>query len=300
MYLCRHQSSAILTSGHPNLRNSLTKKSNVTRSFPDYTDPPVIEVVCGINFLPLEKFKAIHIGLFWERLKAEFPETQEHSPLTSTIEQFAVPPPPPVTDVQLLQTPPLPRVWFLDKPGNGIVQVQRDAFLHNWRKLDPKDKYPRFRVVVSDFKKQFEIFRKFAAEFSLGEIAPLQCELTYVNHISENPFWSANSHVGALFPDFAWRRDDKRFLPGYEGATIRVPFRLPNNAGRLYTSIQTGFRRADNSPVLVLEMKCRGMPVDTSLNGIWGWFELAHEWIVRGFADLTDAKAQKELWGFKG
>ena len=29
---------------------------------------------------------------------------------------------------------------------------------------------------------------------------------------------------------------------------------------------------------------------------MWNWFDLAHEWIVRGFADLTTEKIQQNIW----
>ena len=269
----------------------------MTAPFPDYVNPPVTEVVCGINFAPLENFKAIHLGLFWETIKAEFPDVQEHPPLMLTVEQLAPPTQVPSPDFHMFQVPPLPRVWFLDSSGNGIVQVQRDTFLHNWRKLKDDDQYPRFRSVIATLRNQFELFRVFVERHSIGPIKPIQCELSYVNHIYQNELWESGQTLEKIFPDFGWRHTKSRFLPDFEGVNTRMSFRLPDNKGRLHVTLQTGFKLPDNTPLISLESRARGVIQDASDSAVWDWFELAHEWIVKGFADLTSSEAQKSLWG---
>lgn len=270
----------------------------MTGPLPDYEKPPVIEVVCGISFVPLERFQVVHVGMFWERLIRDFPKVEEHPPITTLIEHLGGPTSS-VAAIQLVETPPLPRVWFVDNAGNGIIQIQRDAFLHNWRKLTATDQYPRFQMVMEAFTNHLDRFQAFIEEYSLGTIAPVQFELTYVNHLAQNKLWSHGKSVGALFPDFVWRNSNQRFLPNYEGVNWRTTFRLPEDAGRLNVSIQTAVRRHDNEPVVILELKARGITKERSLHALQKWFDIAHEWIVRGFADLTSEKAQKDLWGYR-
>jgi hypothetical protein len=38
------------------------------------------------------------------------------------------------------------------------------------------------------------------------------------------------------------------------------------------------------------------MGKDKSPEGMWTWFDLAREWIVRGFTDLTGEEVQKQIW----
>ena len=47
--------------------------------------------------------------------------------------------------------------------------------------------------------------------------------------------------------------------------------------------------------VLLLELKATGPSSSTDKKAMLDWFDLAHEWIVRGFTDLTAAEAHK-LW----
>lgn len=263
---------------------------------PEYASPPVIEVVCGVRFASIDQFKAIHLGLLWERLKSGFPNVEEQLPLAIAIEQLEMPSAQ-SPEFQFVTQPPLPRVWFVDERGNGIIQVQRDTFLHNWRKLKPEDQYPRFRNVVASFKSYLGLFATFLEDHGLGKITPIQCELTYVNHIPEGPIWSRDKSLGNLFPDFAWRETPDRFLPIYEALNWRTAYRLPERQGRLHVTKQLAFLQPSGDPIVALEFKARGIAGTASIGDIWPWFETAHEWIVRGFTDITGEKAQKELWG---
>lgn len=269
-------------------------KSNPPK-LPEYENPPVIEVVCGLSFAPLEHFKAIHVGLLWERMRKGFPNVEEQPPLATHIEQLSLPTTP-TAAIELMDRPPLPRVWFLDEPGNGIIQVQRDAFLHNWRKLKADDQYPRFRTVIASFRRHFETFISFIEENDLGHVAPIQCELTYVNHIPEGAMWSRGKSLGTLFRDFQSQVSADRFLPAYEGVNWRNTYRLPEQAGRLHAAIQIGLVKMSGQPVVAFELKARGIGEKKSVDEIWPWFETAHEWIVRGFTDMTTEGAQKEMW----
>ncbi len=117
----------------------------ISKSLPDYERPPVIEVVCGILFKSIDKLLAPHLGLLWEKYKTEYPVCREVPPLAPVIERFEEAP---RIDLQLADVPPLPRIWFVDEKENGIIQVQRDRFLHNWKKVLPEDEYPRYPQVI--------------------------------------------------------------------------------------------------------------------------------------------------------
>ncbi len=81
-----------------------------------------------------------------------------------------------------------------------------------------------------------------------------------------------------------------------ERVNCRISFNLPDKLGRLYATIQTGsVRGSEKKPVIVFDLTVRGM-TNQSLPNMKDWFDLAHEWIVKGFTDLTSAKAQNEVW----
>jgi hypothetical protein len=49
--------------------------------------------------------------------------------------------------------------------------------------------------------------------------------------------------------------------------------------------------------ILVLELAAAGPPSDQTEGGLESWFEVAHEWIVKGFEDITDKEVQRSVWG---
>ena len=265
---------------------------------PDYERPPVIEVVCGIQFEPMANFQATTFGLFWQTIRDEYIQAQEMAPLTQVIEQF-----PPVAKisqprVEILGSPLLPRIFFVNKNPSWLVQLQHDRFLHNWRKEKDDDIYPRYPVVLDKFWKAWEKFSKFCKDENLAEPIVNQLEITYINHIPVDHGWKTLGDLGKVFPDVGWRCEE-RFLPFPESIGLGLSFILPESQGRLHVSLKHAIRVADNQPVLLCELTARGMSASKNSSAIRAWFDLGREWIVRGFADLIDKKIQKEQWGRK-
>lgn len=268
--------------------NSKTKKG-----FPDYDNPPVIEVVCGVLFRPMGKFLTPHVGLLWEKYRDEYPECSEVAPLDPVIERFEEPP---QISLEIANVPPLPRVWFVHKEGRGIIQVQRDRFLHNWRKTKPEDLYPRYHTVKEMYKDRFLKFRDFLEENELGTMEPLQYEMTYVNHIPQGQGWQTFGDIASLFPDFSFDAKKSRFLPEPNTLNWRTTFILPENAARMHVVIRNVKMRESGQPMILLELTVRGIGQDKTLEGMFSWFDLAREWIVCGFADITAERVQREIW----
>jgi len=184
----------------------------------------------------------------------------------------------------------------LHTDGNGIIQVQRDRFLHNWRKVRPGDQYPRYHNVIQMFKDRLSRFQAFLDDRKLGTVVPTQYEMTYVNHIPKGDGWETINDIGKVFPDFAWQASEQRFLSAPEGIDWRTNFLMPNRTGRLHVTIRSGVRREDGHRLLLFELTARGIGNDTSPEGMWAWFDLARERIVRGFTDLTGHEVQKNIW----
>jgi len=260
-----------------------------TNSLPSYKTPPVIEVVCGINFKKIEKFKAAHSGLFWQKLRSDYPKCQHAPPLgfPSKPMEFEADPEFPF---------PLPRLWFINEKEDGLVQLQNNRFLYNWRKILPEESYPRYHMVISAFKKNLDIFKTFLEEESLGSINLIECELTYVNHILKEEGWESPADIHGIMSDLNWRLDVKRFLPEPRNLGWNATFTMPEDNGRLYVQLEQKIRQIDKRPLFILQLIARGLGADKSEEAMWKWFDLAHKWIVCGFTDLTNAKIQTEIW----
>ena len=118
-----------------------------TNSLPSYKNPPVIEVACGIKFKKIKKFKAPHFGLFWDKLRKKFPFCQ-HAPTLGF---------PDPSETEPAFELPLPRIWFINKEKNGLIQLQENIFLYNWRKMQPEESYPRYDTVIKAFQNNAQV-----------------------------------------------------------------------------------------------------------------------------------------------
>lgn len=254
----------------------------------------MIEVACGVLFGPLQNLLVPHFGLLWERFGDEFNQCLEVPPLTAAIENFEEVGGQRVR-LEFGSLPPLPRIWFQHKSGGGLIQLQRDRFHYNWRKLGPSDEYPHFNSVFNSFVKHFEQLESFLRERNLADVRPIQYEMTYINHIEHSGAFFGLDRAGETFPDFMWRNDEKRFLPALEAINWQSIFPLPDKLGRLHVTMNNAIRASDRMPILNLEITARGVPRELPREQLSQWFELAHQWIVRGFTDLTSEAAHK-IW----
>ncbi len=266
-----------------------------SKHLPEYDNPPINEVVCGIHFERLDQLLNPYLGILWEKYKPEYPRCREAPYLIPIIENFDRPP---VQKPELLDVP-LPRTWFVHSNENAIIQVQRDRFLHNWREIRAEDSYPRYHTIIDSFRGHLSKFTAFLEEYNLGIVKPLQYELTYVNLITQGEEWETISDIGRIFSNFSWPSTESDFLPLPESINWHTNFTLPNRAGRLHTKIQSGVRRIDDRPLFRFELTVRGIGEYKTFETMWDWFDLAHEWIVRGFAELTDLQIQNTVWGRK-
>ena len=258
---------------------------SATGTLPSYKNPPVNEVVCGIRFQTPDKLRIPHVGLLWGKFRKDYPNIQHASPIA------AVPGELPVDNTTGL---PFQRVWFINNPDDQLVQFQFDRFYFNWRRR--QNLYPRYPHVIKNFESVLHTVSNFFNEFELGELKPIECELSYINHIPKDQGWNTIDDLPRIFSDFVWCQATGRFLPKPINIAWQTGFLLPEKKGRLIISLKQAKRTDDKTPLFVLELKAIGIGDSTSKEGIRRWFDMAHEWIVRGFTDLTTPEIQKLVW----
>jgi uncharacterized protein (TIGR04255 family) len=251
---------------------------------PSYKNPPVDEVICGFRFEPLRALKVPHIGLLWEMFRNEYPTAQHAVPIATDNSL-------PVDEVTGI---PLPRVWFISKADNQLIQFQVDRLYYNWRHRG--DDYPRYHAIINKFEKAKSHLDAFAKQSQLGTIKPLECELTYINHIPRAGGWEKIDDLPKIISDFAWHKEKHRFLPNPTNVAWQVRFELPENKGSLNVKLSQATRKIDGVPSLILELTAKGLGEEKTAGAIRDWFELAHEWIVRGFTELTEKEIQENIW----
>jgi len=256
------------------------------RTFPDYDNPPVVETFLGVQFAPLTKFSLLHFGLYWAKIRDEFPSFQVQPPLGATIEQFGVGLfAQPRVGVELVSQPEI-RCWFIDKTGAKLNQVQKDRFIHNWRKPKPDDKYVHYENIRPRFSNEWERFCAFLDEAELGKPEVNQCEMAYINHIEQGKGWESFADLNRVIAPWSGRCSNE-FLPALESASIEARYLFPEQKGRLHIEVQPAIRQSDGKEILQLNMTARGKPESSEIKHILEWLDLGHEWIVKGFTGFT-------------
>lgn len=269
----------------------------VSERTPDYERPPVVETYLGVQFTPLAQFSIPHFGLYWTKIRENYPGFQVQSPLRPMIEQFGAGQfVQPKLGVELVSVPDI-RCWFIDKSGTMLTQVQRGRFIHNWRKLKPEDVYVHYDRIKPSFSEQWKTFCEFLDETALGKPEVNQCEMTYVNHIELGQGWKSYGQLNKVVASWSGTSSGN-FLPVPESVNISARYVLPDKKGRLHIEMQPAIRQQDAKEVLQLNLTARGKPESSNLENILEWFDLGHEWIVRGFTDFT-AKEMHNFWGRK-
>jgi hypothetical protein len=264
---------------------------------PDFRKPPLAETVLSIQFEPVAGMTTAHLGLLWNRFRKQLPVIEEHPLLPATFENFELPSPAQV-EVTFEEKPPMPRVWFLNQGGSELIQVQADRFIHNWRKLEGLDPYPRYGPIRDKFRAEVAVLEEFLQDEKLGALAVNQCEVTYVNHIEPCVVWAGHGEVEKTLVMFS-RLGSASFLPEPEDVALRMRFVIPgptgNPIGRLHAVVQPAWKKSDKSPILTLNLIARGAPIGEGIDGAFAFLDLGRRWIVNGFADLTTSEMQR-MW----
>jgi len=269
---------------------------------PEFDDPPIIEVALTAAFDPLLGYTSAHAGLFWSRVANRFVKAQEQPPLgiPTASERPDVDGAPGAPIVMMANGLPASRVWLLSDDDTELVQIQPTSFIRNWRQTPQhQNPYPRYEKLRFEFERDFKEFTAFAETAGLGTPAPTHCEVTYVNHIVAGDAWTKLSEIHKVVKGTS-ELDRLEFLPTPEDRRCAANFAIRDSngqfLGRLTVSVDPALRRTDMQPLLILTLTARGKPLGGDVSGVLTFFDVAHEWIVRGFADVTTTDVQRR-WG---
>lgn len=243
----------------------------------------------GITFGRPEGFNIAHFGALWRALPPEFVRAEEQTPLLDGGQEVN------------LSDPPV-RVWFLTDDGRKLVQVQKDRFILNWRRSEdgPLD-YPEFETIYPEFESLLGIFMEFLKTSGLSDDLDVrQLEITYVNLVPENGIREIFPRVSDLLVDHVRSETGNRFLPEPQDFNWVTVYPLPDDAGILSVDARSA-RKVDppNDRVIRLTLSARGVPNDVNDASVRDWFALAHDYVVKGFADVVSRDIQDRVWGRK-
>ena len=253
-----------------------------------FDKPPINEVVVSMLFdPPLDGFRSEHVGRFWEKIREEFPSVQQQIPFARSFGPTIGPD----------EVIPMPRYWFISADDANVIQIQKEAFIYNWRRRGD-NLYPGFMSSIEpSFRRLYKVFESFlTADLTLHKPTIIACELTYVDIIEAGEYWTGLEDTSKVIPSFSnlaidsenTKRSGFNYAQGYD----------VEDGIQLDISIISGVGPSDpERRALRLEFKAQGQFNGVQKHETDEWWKRAHDVIAQCFVGVTSEDVQYELWG---
>lgn len=262
---------------------------------PDFSRPPLNEVVLGVQFSPPAGYAQIQAGEVWNLFREKYPRVEEYMPLPSAYELFGLPgmgqPP---NQFSFLEGPLHDRYWFLRPTGEELIQFQNDRLLHNWRKVgDSSNPYPRFENMLPQFEEELNALENYLGGLAPQKLAVNQYEISYINHIPVSQ--TGDFRVSDWFKFLnEVPSDSEGFQFGFREV---VKGQDDSPLGRLFCEVVGGYKPTGER-LISLTLTVRGAPGDSTIKSALDSIVKARKIIVDKFSEITTPVAHK-LWGRK-
>lgn len=260
--------------------------------------PPVNEVICSVAVERTEALIGPYLHDVLGHWFSDLPEVRQVPP-------YDMPPEPESVKqglgvqfrpFELLAGSDAPRYWLTTPGQPWLVQVQGDYLALNWRAGHTPDPYVRFETVRERFADLLSVVGQGVARRN-GNLVPVRAEMTYVNIIEPNAVWRRVNDLSDLL---AFRLPDSEAV---ESVGINYAKELRGDdlwAGRVHVSLGSGYDVIADEARLHLNITARSGPLHArSVDGAFGFLDLAHESINSTFLGLLTSKA-REVWGLDG
>ena len=265
---------------------------------PDFAQPPVDEVVLSVLFESLDKFLAPHLGQIWNEFRQDgFVNIREQPPVPPAVET-TFPNPIQGPRLRIDNHPDLARTWFIHADDSKIIQVQRDRFMFNWRKTELAPTYPGFSTIFDEFEEFYNRFKQIIEEQRIGEINPLQYELTYIDQLFHGSGWYSLDDIGKIY-NFIDAQQSDSFWAGAESMILRTSFPAEDLFGRLHLTISSRVKMPEERKTLQTDFTMRGFPDTSEYDAMIAWFKAARDQISKKFSSMFTENIQTRVWGRK-
>ena len=262
---------------------------------PDFRNPPVREVAVGVHFEPLRSLRQAHFGLFWERIRTDYPITEDRESLSPQIlSEIALEP---AFQLVVSDSPPLNRAWFMSNDRSLLVQLQNDRLIHNWRYQG--EEYPHFEPLLTYFQQAYGQLKSMLADLELSKPQRTQVEVTYVNQIEAESL----ERMFREYVSLPIQAEGVAVLPDRETLALRYPILMnESQIGRLHIEavprVQDTPSRATESYRLVLAFRAASSKAD-EIEADAELLRRGRETIVQVFTALTREEDHKKWGRFK-
>lgn len=257
------------------------------RNLPSFGEPPLDEVVLGVQFSPVPAYKSVDIRPIWELFRSEFPNVEDQPALAPVFETFGGTTPQLGFQFQIGPFPLGNRVFFVDEPGSHLLQFQPDRFLLNWRKHQGLTPYPRYEQISASFKKKLARLAKYLETTKGYTLEINQAEISYINVIPVDDFADFGRWIAL------WNPPDFKI----EGLNLTFPQVVTDAknrpVARVHHDISAAVAIDGSARAFRLSMTYRGKPVGPGIEDALHFLNEGRKEIVQRFASITTTEAHK-------
>lgn len=248
-----------------------------------FENPPISELVISTYFNPiLNELRSEHVGLFWSSLKKEFPLISQNVPVGG------------IEIVAGSEIFPMPRFWITSEDEISLIQIQKNAFMFNWRRREHD--YPHYDNLKAEFDRHFIQFCDFmSSELDIRNPNIDVCELAYINLVEPCEYWSGPHETKNILPSFSSLDigctegeypsfNDVSVYKMADDLQLRVAVRSAHSA------------KNPEIPALVFEIRATGRLGQAQKSDADKWFDRAHTAIINCFLGMTNPEIQHKYW----
>lgn len=252
---------------------------------PNFQNPPVDEVVVGVQFGATPKFLSVNYGDVWSIFKDQYPIVQEQELLVPQFETFGGMRQ--GASVQFNFGPQVAhnRLWFVSEDQNHLIQFQRDRLLTNWRKRTGDGGYPRFETILKEFEQRYGQVASYFTSKLDHSLTINQCEVSYFNIIPVDDF----SEIGRWLSCFGKEELKMEGIAATFDEVLKDSEAKP--FARIYYEIQSVTSVDGLMKAIRFTLTVRGAPEVQSLDSAIRFLTFAREKIVTRFTEITTSEA---------
>lgn len=255
------------------------------QNLPDFGQPPLDEVVLGVQFSPIPGYSAIDARAIWDLYRTEFPGLEEQPMLPPVFETFGGAAP--GFHFQFGPFSSQSRLWFVSTDGNHLLQFQPDRFLLNWRKNMGEGVYPRYERISAAFEEELTKLARHLLNEKDWALDINQVEISYINIIPVSEFSEVKNWISL------WNPPDFEI----EGINMNFPEVVSDQNGqpiaRLHHELISAVSRDGSGKVLKLSLTYRGKPEGQGVAEAMKFMAEGRTAIVERFATITTKEAHR-------
>lgn len=276
------------------------------KQLPEFSNPPVVETVLGVQFDPIEGFGTVALGAYWKTLDSQWSTVEDALPIADQFEEagragqirhalnLQM-----VLGSQPSTSPYSTRLRISNAANDRMIQVQNTRFHFNWigHRADVAPAYLHFRESMEEFESRLAHFSQFLNDESLGKILPNQWEITYVNHIPKQDLWETPGDWPGIIELLGDAEVSQAGLSLERFSGDWTYSICDHEPARLHVHLEPKVNTKDPAKeVLEIRLTARGPLRNETDVSLQDGLTVGHDAIINGFVALTTQKAHAS-WG---